>query len=51
MKVVFRSGRSLCSMLTKVKDTLAMEKLSKVHWIPCSRGRAYIRETVKRLET
>ena len=48
MKVVFRSGRSLCSMLAKVKDTLAMEV---VHWIPCTRGRAYIGETVKRLET
>ena len=28
MKVVFRSGLSLRSMLTKVKDTLALEKRS-----------------------
>ena len=52
MKVVFRSGRSLHSMLTKVKDALSMEKMSKVlYQIPCSCDKAYVGETVRRLET
>ena len=52
MKVVFRSGHSLCSMLTKVKDPLMMEKQAKVVYrIPCSCGEAYNGETVRRLET
>ena len=43
MKVVFRSGQSLRSMLTKVKDALSMEKMSKVvYQVPCSCGKAYI---------
>ena len=43
MKVVFRSGQSLHFMLTKMKDALAMEKLSNVvYWVPCSCGRAYV---------
>ena len=52
MKVVFRSGQSLHSMLTKVKDPLTMEKQAKVvHRIPCSCGEDYIGETMRRLET
>ena len=52
MKVVFRSGLSLRSMLTKVKDTLALEKRSKVvYQVPCSCGETYIGETLRRLET
>ena len=52
MKVVFRSGHSLRSMLTKVKDPLMIEKQAKmVYCIPCSCGEAYIGETVRRLET
>ena len=52
MKAFFRSGRSLRSVLTKVKDALTMEKLSKVVYrVPCSCGEAYIGETVRRLET
>ena len=51
LKVVFRSGLSLRSMLTRVKDTLGMEKRSKVvYQIPCSCGKKYIGETVRRLE-
>ena len=39
-------------MLTKVKDALTMEKLSKVVYrVPCSCGKAYIGEAVWRLET
>ena len=52
MKVVFRSSHSLCSMLTKVKDALPMEKQANVvHRISCSWGKAYIGETKRRLET
>ena len=52
MKVVFRSGLSLRSMLTKVKDTLALEKKSKVvYQVPCSCGEIYIGETLRRLKT
>ena len=52
MKVVFRSGQSLRSMLTKVKDPLMIEKQAKVAYrVPCSCGEAYIGETVRRLET
>ena len=52
LKVIFKSGRSLRSVLTKVKDTLPAEKQSKVvYQIPCSCGRAYIGETTRRLET
>ena len=46
MKVVFRSGQSLHSMLTKVKDPLMIEKQAKVvYCVPCSCGEAYIGET------
>ena len=54
MKVVFRSShkQSLCSMLTKVKDALPVEKQANmVYQIPCSCGKAYIGETKRRLET
>ena len=49
-EVVFRSGHSLRFMLFKVKDPL-MEKQAKVAYrIPCSCGKAFIEETVRRLE-
>ena len=52
LTVIFKSRRSLRSVLTKVKDTLPAEKQSKVvYQIPCSCGRAYIGETTRRLET
>ena len=52
MKVIFKSGQSLHSVLTKVKDALPMEKQSKVVYrIPCSCGRVYIGETKRKLET
>ena len=56
MKVVFKSGLSLCSMLTKVKDTLALEKRSKVvYQVPCSCGETWgmadTAKTLRRLET
>ena len=52
LRVVFKSGRSLRSVLTKVKDTLPAEKQSKVvYQIPCSCGKTYIGEMTRRLET
>ena len=52
MKDVFKSEHFLRSMLTKVKDPLMMKKQAKVVYrIPCSCGKAYIGETVRRLET
>ena len=49
--VVFKSGCTLCSMLTKVKDTLPLGKQSNVAYcIPCSCGQVYIGETKRRLE-
>ena len=39
-------------MQTKVKDALSIKKASKVvYQVPCSCGKAYVRETVRRLET
>ena len=52
MKVIFRSGLSLRSVLTQVKDPLPMGKRSKVvYGIPCSCSKVYIGETRRRLET
>ena len=44
IRVVFKSGRTLRSILTKVKDTLPLGKQSNVVYrIPCSCGQVYIR--------
>ena len=52
MKVVFRSGHSLRSTQTKVKDAMSMEKISKVvYQVPCSCSKAFAGETVRRLQT
>lgn len=52
MKVIFKFCKSLCSVLTKVKDALSMEKQSKVVYrISCSCDKAYIGESKRRLET
>ena len=52
IRVVFKSGRTLRSLLTKVKDTLPLGKQSNVvYHIPCSCGQVYIGETKQRLET
>ena len=52
IRVVFKSGQILHSMLTKVKDTLPLGKQSNVVYrIPCSCGQVYIGETKRRLET
>ena len=52
MKVIFKAGWLLRSVLTKVKEPLPMEKMAKVVYrIPCSCGKSYIGETRRRLET
>ena len=52
IRVGFKSGWTLRSMLTKVKDILPLGKQSNVlYHIPCSCGQVYIRETKWRLET
>ena len=51
IRVVFKSGRTLRSMFTKVKDTLALGKQSNVVYRnPCSCSQVYIGETRRRLE-
>ena len=50
--VVYRSGPTLRSLLTKVKDPLPVSKLSNVVYeIPCECRKVYIGETKRRLET
>ena len=52
IRVAFRSGCSLRSVLTRVKDPLPPDLQSKVIYkVPCSCGKAYIGETTRRLET
>ena len=52
IRVAFRSGHSLRSVLTRVKDPLPPDLQSKVIYkVPCSCGKAYIGETTRRLET
>ena len=52
LRVVFKSGQTLRTMLTRVKDRLPEEKRSKVvYQIPCDCGKVYIGETTRRLET
>ena len=51
IRVVFKSGRTLCSMLTKVKDTLSLGKQSNVVYrIPCSCSQVYIGEAGEETE-
>jgi len=49
IRVVFKSRRTLCLMLTRVKDTL--HKSNVVYCIPCSCSQVYIGETKRRLQT
>ena len=52
LKVVFKSGPTLHSLLTRVKDPLPEEKLAGVvYQIPCQCGKVYVGETQRRLET
>ena len=50
-KVIFKSGPTLRSLLTKVKDPLPREKLADVvYQIPCQCGKVYVGETRRHLE-
>ena len=52
IRVVFRSGPTFRSMLTKVKDPLPIEKQANVVYeIPCTCGKVYIGETKRHLGT
>ena len=52
LKVVFKSGPTLHSLLTRVKDPLPKEKLAGVvYQIACQCGKVYVGETQRRLET
>ena len=52
VRIVYMSGRTLHSMLTRVKDTLPVGKQSNVvYCIPCSCSQVYTGETKWRLET
>ena len=52
IRVIFKSRRTLHSMLNKVKDTLPLgEQSNVVYCILCSCGQVYIGETKCRLET
>ncbi len=50
IKTAFKSGKTLRSHLTKVKDTTITTELSIVYSIPCSCRKVYIGETTRRLE-
>ena len=50
IRTVFKSGPTLCSLLTKVKDPLPTTKQSNVIYeVPCTCGKVYIGETKRRL--
>ena len=52
IKVAFKSGQTLRSQLSRVKERLpTMMRSSVVYKIPCTCGKVYIGETTKRLET
>ena len=52
IRTVFKSAPTLREKLTRVKDKLPMGKLSNVvYQVPCTCGKIYIGETVRRLDT
>ena len=51
IRAVFRSGPTLRSLLTKIKDPLPMEKQVNVYKVPCACGKAYNGESTRQLET
>ena len=52
IRLAFRSGMIMRSLLTRVKDPLPLDQQSMVvYQIPCSCGKMYIGKTIRRLET
>ena len=52
IRTVFKSGPTLRSLLTNIKDPLPTTKQSNVVYeVPCTCGKVYIGETKRRLET
>ena len=52
IRTVFKSAPTFREKLTRVKDKLPMGKLSNVvYQVPCTCGKIYIGETVRRLDT
>ena len=52
MRTAFRAGKTLRSLLTRVKDALPVEKQSVVvYQTSCSCGKVYTGKTIRRLET
>ena len=52
IRVAFKSGPTLHSLLTKVKDPLPREKQARVVYdVPCTCGKVYIGETTHRFGT
>lgn len=52
MQLIFRSGRSLHSVLSKVKGTLPVAKqFTVIYRIPCSYDKAYFDDTKRVRET
>ena len=52
IRAMLKSGPTLCSLLTRVKDPLPMEKQANVVYeVLCTCGKVYIGKTTRRLET
>ena len=52
IRAVFKSGPTLRSLLTKVKNPLPREKQANiVYEVPCTCGKVYTGETTRRLRT
>ena len=51
IRAVFKSGPTLCSLLTRVKDPLPMEKANVIYKVSCTCRKVYIGETTHQLKT
>ena len=52
VRVAFKTGRTMCSKLTRVNDPLRLEKQAMVVYrIPCSWGKVYIGKTIRRMQS